>query len=112
MESYISSPSPSFHVQNSTLLPKCSYNADLEQTSGSCGGVGVWISAWNTDVSLDVLADDLWRRASWAGDVDILEVDALASSSWAADQVDNDKTFFAGAGAGDVDEVDVGDVDL
>lgn len=39
-------------------------------------------------------------------------MDALASSTRTAGQVNNNEAFFAGACACDVDEVDVGDVDL
>lgn len=67
---------------------------------------------WNANISLNILAHDLRWAACWTCDVDAFQMDAVASSAWAASEIGNDLAVLTTACAVDVQEVDVGDVDF
>lgn len=67
--------------------------------------------AIHTDVSLDTIANNLSWISSWAGKVNVRELNTGANSIRRASQVDDDLSILAGGGTVNVVKDDVGEVD-
>jgi hypothetical protein len=77
--------------------------------------LGCNVGCWDTrhaNISLDIIAHNQRRAASRASNVDVLKMNATASGSWGARQIRHNTSLLSTAGAVNVDELDIGDVDL